>query len=1262
MLKVCWIKLSVSFHGVPDEVKVKVKEVGSGWWSRLVRRYKTKLALRLDTERWCRQQSYLMYCFTPPILFIRERKSISVKIKIRNHRTRASFSYRLGDVAKLFELQNIGLTGLSDEGLGNITYVTRLDRASHSGVCDTVLEESTGFSKDSDSVSIDPHVALKEPTCASGDPSVCVQNTDLTSRNPIGDVVHPWSGLEDRNRTLATPFIRRRGGRRDVPTTKQVVDLIRTAQQELIMPNFAVDQEQMCQDVVKSLIRFKMGMKEKVARNTYNSNLYYLRFERKIMEILFHVQFRWISFYKNVSKDLKLFFESLKQVKLLQIYTNIAEMADMGHDQVRQQTRIQNTIMKLIGELRMKMKAAKRLREGIGLKMKKTKGVFPFIFKNSRKTFLWLPLILALSVAYLFINYKVTGEVKQEVFIFAILLVVIFSISINFRIGRTYVIITTLEIVVKLMSRMNMLFIFTEFIRLVMILIGNSRRIALSADCGIKLFWTNLMELNDEIKEERFERIQAIMNTIKVTRERLAQQQRALAFKALSVYNLFEKLKNSFNKLNLLKGICKVILSPLHNYCGASVAEVSKDCKKKVGFLKHFGACIIAEKFRQFVCRTFYDPFNFFCNFDKEVKRFLNGAVDEVKTSLDKSYQQLKDEFAITVNVEHRFNHTIDYGDSSKLIDKSGIYEHFNQYIPSTEAIESLFWLVQYILMFMTFVKPLFNLWSFKKNLSFCNDCVGSKAFKKLDKRAVKKQRILPLTDIDKEDFRENIYSLPRGPKKKQLLLSTYWAPVAVLFLVMVSTFIVFICNIDTEYFLDQMTLSPESKRQLKETKDATRNSTISGIFAKSTQDFYKTMKKVANKKQERARTYAKKLRDCAPQLLAPKSSLLHQLYMSLLIVFVCNTLKLVLHQVYGRLLEHFFPDYKATRAKDLMDRIKEKRVQLAAVQKQLMAAEKKAAAKKAAQEKRDKPLDKNKKSKSKKKEKKPEPEASKKPSKIFGSGNEGKSGGSLGKASLLMADVDDDDNINWLNCWSRFRAFMGKAFSKTKSLWKRFRKFTAKKLPVLKKFCRKSKKLWKRFRKFTAKKFPILKKFCSKFWLLIRKLFWMIDTPFFLRKFICTRCLKTTKYQNLQECIEPGCGAALCQVCTHRCLEANHGKCPDCGFPLIFDSFLDEFPTDTSPTRSLCEVDLEPRYIDPKARFSWRRPPALCTDCGKRFVLNPLQDKCIRCRKGLIHFNPRNYEDPIRRPGDANIKIQVPGFDFLDSARPANEHHPVFY
>ena len=72
-------------------------------------------------------------------------------------------------------------------------------------------------------------------------------------------------------------------------------------------------------------------------------------------------------------------------------------------------------------------------------------------------------------------------------------------------------------------------------------------------------------------------------------------------------------------------------------------------------------------------------------------------------------------------------------------------------------------------------------------------------------------------------------------------------------------------------------------------------------------------------------------------------------------------------------------------------------------------------------------------------------------------------------------------------------------------------------------------------------------------------------------------------------------------------------------------------------------------------------KPLKLCTSCGKTYVLNHLLDQCILCRKGGIRdFDPKKYAGPTRKAKDPHAHVQVPGYDFLDSA--ASDRQPVFY
>lgn len=88
----------------------------------------------------------------------------------------------------------------------------------------------------------------------------------------------------------------------------------------------------MTRDILLTVLRYHFDKQQMIARKTYNSNIYYLRFERKVMEILIRLYFRWIFFYKNVSRGVDRFLESLKKLRLLQIYTGIAELATFGHE------------------------------------------------------------------------------------------------------------------------------------------------------------------------------------------------------------------------------------------------------------------------------------------------------------------------------------------------------------------------------------------------------------------------------------------------------------------------------------------------------------------------------------------------------------------------------------------------------------------------------------------------------------------------------------------------------------------------------------------------------------------------------------------------------------------------------------------------------------------------------------------------------------------------------------------------------------------
>ena len=76
-LRVQWLQIPLAFPGLPEELKVKVKAPRGGCWSRLVRRYKTRLSLPLDGLQWRPHNGHLRYHLTPPLLFSWDRELVS---------------------------------------------------------------------------------------------------------------------------------------------------------------------------------------------------------------------------------------------------------------------------------------------------------------------------------------------------------------------------------------------------------------------------------------------------------------------------------------------------------------------------------------------------------------------------------------------------------------------------------------------------------------------------------------------------------------------------------------------------------------------------------------------------------------------------------------------------------------------------------------------------------------------------------------------------------------------------------------------------------------------------------------------------------------------------------------------------------------------------------------------------------------------------------------------------------------------------------
>lgn len=127
--------------------------------------------------------------------------------------------------------------------------------------------------------------------------------------------------------------------------------------------------------------------------------------------------------------------------------------------------------------------------------------------------------------------------------------------------------------------------------------------------------------------------------------------------------------------------------------------------------------------------------------------------------------------------------------------------------------------------------------------------------------------------------------------------------------------------------------------------------------------------------------------------------------------------------------------------------------------------------------------------------------------------------------------------------------------------------------------------------------------------------------TPFFLLKFECTMCGKETLYKYVRGCAQPICDALLCNDCAHKLQKKYQGTCPVCGFSFTRDVF----------TKSTLK---------------------LCVECGKHFILDSPQKRCVQCRKGGSRkFDPKKYGGLARKPQqDPHISLSLLGFDFLPS------------
>ena len=200
-IQVSWIKIPLTFKGIPNELRVKVKVAGKGCWSWLIRRYKTNLKMQLDRQKWCQEELSLTYCFTPPLI-IWEEEDNSLKIKIRDLMTRGSYCYKLGNIGRLSErrLPNIGITVLCTENFENRFGNLEIDSTTNSESYTSAFEEPcNSFLKDCAGVPKDSVSHLDEPVIAGR-----VENPDFASKNPAGDVRDPSSVSEDHVSILAS--------------------------------------------------------------------------------------------------------------------------------------------------------------------------------------------------------------------------------------------------------------------------------------------------------------------------------------------------------------------------------------------------------------------------------------------------------------------------------------------------------------------------------------------------------------------------------------------------------------------------------------------------------------------------------------------------------------------------------------------------------------------------------------------------------------------------------------------------------------------------------------------------------------------------------------------------------------------------------------------------------------------------------------------------------------------------------------------------
>lgn len=85
-----------------------------------------------------------------------------------------------------------------------------------------------------------------------------------------------------------------------------------------------------------------------LAKKTYNTNIYYIRLQRRMVEFFVSFYFHMLSLLYGTMRELPRYYEGLKNLRVLQMYTRTAEKATYGHEEVRTQIKLEQRMLKLI--------------------------------------------------------------------------------------------------------------------------------------------------------------------------------------------------------------------------------------------------------------------------------------------------------------------------------------------------------------------------------------------------------------------------------------------------------------------------------------------------------------------------------------------------------------------------------------------------------------------------------------------------------------------------------------------------------------------------------------------------------------------------------------------------------------------------------------------------------------------------------------------------------------------------------------------------